>query len=174
MSAINPASFASPTLGLQAPSGIGPGAVGLGRAGAGNGNGSSNADRRPNQQQEQQGSYAGSNPTSRSFPPAFSQPFASERSIAANNAYPPSAYPYSAYGAFGAARTGAAGYVGGGMMPSIDAYAGFPPTADYQTMQGRFPSPHSTPSAQDSKTPSSGTQNEWLGGAFQSLSLNSR
>ncbi|KAK7948910.1 uncharacterized protein PG986_009796 [Apiospora aurea] len=127
MSAINPASFASPTLGLQAPSGIGPGAVGLGRAGAGNGNASSNTDRRPNQQQEQQAPYAGGNPAGRSFPPAFSQPFASDRGIAANNAYPPSAYPYSAYGAFGTGRTGAAGYVGGGMMPSIDAYAnGFP------------------------------------------------
>jgi hypothetical protein len=32
MSAINPASFASPSLGLQAPSGIGPGAVGVSRA----------------------------------------------------------------------------------------------------------------------------------------------
>jgi len=31
MSAINPASFASPSLGLQAPSGIGPGAVGVSR-----------------------------------------------------------------------------------------------------------------------------------------------
>ncbi|KAK8103083.1 chromatin regulatory protein Sir2 [Apiospora sp. TS-2023a] len=39
---------------------------------------------------------------------------------------------------FGAARLGAASYFGGGMVPSIDAYAtGFPPTADYETMQGR-------------------------------------
>ncbi|KKY38056.1 putative psp1 domain-containing protein [Diaporthe ampelina] len=45
MSAINPASFASPSLGLQTPSGIGPGAVGVGRGGS--------SDRRQNQQQEQ-------------------------------------------------------------------------------------------------------------------------
>ncbi|KAK7973315.1 hypothetical protein PG988_007449 [Apiospora saccharicola] len=39
--------------------------------------------------------------------------------------------------AFGTARLGAASYFGGGMVPSIDAYAtGFPSTADYQTMQG--------------------------------------
>ncbi|KAJ2987824.1 hypothetical protein NUW58_g4298 [Xylaria curta] len=70
MSAINPASFASPTLGLQAPSGVGPGAVGLGRAG-----GSNNADRRANQAQESQGAFANANPTGRSFQPTFSAPF---------------------------------------------------------------------------------------------------
>ncbi len=47
MSAINPASFASQPLGLQAPSGIGPGAVGVGR-------GASNPERRPNNSQPAQ------------------------------------------------------------------------------------------------------------------------
>lgn len=53
MSAINPASFATPT-GTLAPSGVGPGAVGLGR-------GNGNADRRPNQApaQDQQATYPG-------------------------------------------------------------------------------------------------------------------
>src|ERR1700709_2852474 len=51
MSAINPASFASPSLGLQAPSGIGPGAVG--------GNRTTQTERRPQptEQQQQQQSY---------------------------------------------------------------------------------------------------------------------
>ncbi|KAL2753706.1 hypothetical protein ACRALDRAFT_2044053 [Sodiomyces alcalophilus JCM 7366] len=47
MSAINPASFASPTLGIQAPSGVGPGAVGIQR-------GTHNPERRQNLQQQQQ------------------------------------------------------------------------------------------------------------------------
>lgn len=174
MSAINPASFASPTLGLQAPSGIGPGAVGLGRGGGGNGgNGPNHNERRPNQQQEQQATFAGGGAGARSFQPTFNQPFGSERSMVANNAYPASAYPYSAYGAFSAAgRSGAMGY--GAMMAGMDPYGGaFPSSTDYQSMQARFPSPHGTSSVQDAKSPTAGASNEWLNN-FQSLSLNTR
>lgn len=172
MSAINPASFASPTLGLQAPSGIGPGAVGLGRGGGG-GNGPAHNERRPNQQQEQQASFAGGGAGARSFQPAFSQPFGPERSMAANNSYPASAYPYSAYGAFSpAGRSGAMGY--SAMVAGMDPYGGaFPSSTDYQSMQARFPSPHGTPSGQDAKSPAAGASSEWLNN-FQSLSLNTR
>lgn len=68
MSAINPASFATPTTGLQPPSGIGPGALRLGRA--------SPSERR--QQQQEHLAY-GDLGASRSSHGAFGQPF--DRSV---------------------------------------------------------------------------------------------
>jgi len=64
MSAINPASFATPTAGLQPPSGIGPGALRLGRA--------SPSDRR--QQQQEHLPYGGLG-ASRPSHGSFGQPF---------------------------------------------------------------------------------------------------
>jgi hypothetical protein len=172
MSAINPASFASPTLGLQAPSGIGPGAVGIGR---GTGSGAANAERRQNQQQESQAPFSGNNSSGRPFQSPFGQGFPSDRSVVSGSAYPPSGYPMSAYGAFGiGSRASGAPYVAG-MMPGVDAYPGgaFPQAADFQSMRARFPSPHDSTAAQDSPVPVVSGQNEWAG-AFQGLSLNSR
>ncbi|KAH9898784.1 hypothetical protein F4778DRAFT_197153 [Xylariomycetidae sp. FL2044] len=170
MSAINPASFASPTLGLQAPSGIGPGAVGLGRGG-----GSNNTERRQNPQSEAQGNFSGANTSSRAFQPSFSQSFnATDRSSIASSAYPPTGFPYSAYGAFGGApRSGAVPYVPG-MVQAMEGYsAGFPQPGEFPpSMRARFPSPQAAPSPQDQGTPIPG-QNEWVN-SFQGLSLNSR
>jgi hypothetical protein len=171
MSAINPASFASPTLGLQAPSGVGPGAVGLGRAG-----GSNNADRRANQAQESQGTFANANPTGRSFQPAFSAPFnATERPSVAGSSYPPAGFPYSAYGGYSGAPR-AANYMPG-MLQTMDTYsAGFPQNGEFQpTMRTRFTNPHDAPSSheQAQAQPSLAAQNDWVG-AFQGLSLNTR
>lgn len=131
MSAINPASFASPTLGLQAPSGIGPGAVGVGRS-------SSTTDRRQNQSQQQQqqenqqAAAAAFSPSVQlargGFPSAFPGPFGTpvEQApppTAAAPAYSPAAAPaayapYAAYSAFGNAAAALAGRGGGGGPPA--------------------------------------------------------
>lgn len=171
MSAINPASFASPTLGLQAPSGIGPGAVGLGR-----GSGSANTERRSNPPQDSQGAFTSPGAAGRPFQPPFNQPFGGpDRPSVASSAYPPSGFPYSAYGAFSSApRSGAVPYVPS-VMQGMEAYPGgfsqpgeFPPS-----MRTRYPSPHTAPSPHDQSVPNMTGQNEWVG-AFQGLSLNSR
>ncbi|KAI1780463.1 hypothetical protein F4818DRAFT_6164 [Hypoxylon cercidicola] len=172
MSAINPASFASPALGLQAPSGIGPGAVGLGR-----GNGANNTERRSNQPQESQGAFSGGGATSsRSFQPSFTQPFGGpDRSPMGGSSYPPSGFPYSAYGAFsGAPRSGAVSYVPG-VMQGLDSYpTGFSQAGDFTpNTRARYPSPHTAPSPHDQSVPPMTGQGEWVG-AFQGLSLNSR
>ncbi|KAI0147100.1 hypothetical protein GGR57DRAFT_266174 [Xylariaceae sp. FL1272] len=169
MSAINPASFATPTLGLQAPSGIGPGAV----AGPGGRGGGSNTDRRTNQAQEPQSAFANANPTSRSFQPTFTSPFnAADRPAVAGSAYPATTFPYSGYGGYGGAPR-ASGYMPG-VMQTMDAYAGFPQNGEFPaTMRARFPSPHDA-SAPHEQTPTSlAVSNEWAA-AFQGLSLNTR
>ncbi|KAI0406309.1 hypothetical protein F4802DRAFT_606296 [Xylaria palmicola] len=170
MSAINPASFASPTLGLQAPSGVGPGAVGLGRA-----SGSNNADRRTNQAQESQGTFTNANPTGRSFPPAFNPFTATDRPSAGGPAYPPTGFPYSAYGNYaGAPRAQAAGYMPG-LIQTMDTYGGgFPQNGEFPpTMRARFANPHDSSSSHDQAQPGLVAQSEWVG-AFQGLSLNTR
>ncbi|KAI1825721.1 hypothetical protein F4861DRAFT_163099 [Xylaria intraflava] len=169
MSAINPASFASPTLGLQAPSGVGPGAVGLGRVGSSN-----NTDRRANQAQESQGTFANANPTGRSFPQTFGTPFnTADRAPANASAYPSTGFPYAPYMNYGGS-TRAASYMPG-MMQAMDGYGApfsqngeFPPT-----MRARSSNPHDSPSPHDQSQPSLATQNDWVG-TFQGLSLNTR
>ena len=167
MSAINPASFASPTLGFPAPSGAGPGAVGVGR-------GSSPAERRQNTQQESQASYGAPGQAGRGAQSSFGGPFGSDRAVVPGSAYPVANYPYNPYGAFGAAaRTGAVPYAPG-MMSSLDAYVGaFPPSGDY-TGRGRFPTPQGSGTQHDPNTaPALSPQADWMG-TFQGLSLNSR
>lgn len=101
MSAINPASFASPTLGIQAPSGIGPGAVGAGRA-----PGSGERRQQSHQAQEQSSQAFGQAPqVARGFRPAFSQPFGGDRQVPPASAYPAANYAFGGGGAFGNART---------------------------------------------------------------------
>lgn len=167
MSAINPASFASPTLGLlQAPSGIGPGAVGVTRP-------STTSERRQNQQQDPQPNYSSTGQSNRAYPGAFGQPFAPERAPGTGSAYPAPNYPYSPYGAFGnAARLGTVPYVSG-VVPGLDAYpTGYPRSADFQGLQGRFPSPPGGGQHEPSVSPLA-AQTDWVA-ALQGLSLNSR
>lgn len=166
MSAINPASFASPSLGLPAPSGIGPGAVvnrGLATAG-----------RRQDNQQEGQNAFSAPGQADRAVRPAFTMPFA-ERAVAPNQNYPATNFPYNPYSAFAnpAARAGAMPYAPG-LVQGVDAYANaFPQGGDFAG-RGRFPPPQSTtPAAQDQAVPALGPQADWVG-SFQGLSLNSR
>ncbi|CAM1504142.1 Fc.00g017330.m01.CDS01 [Cosmosporella sp. VM-42] len=171
MSAINPASFASPTLGIQAPSGIGPGAVGVGRASGAN-------DRRQNQQPQEQHPSGGFGPGSRDargFRPTINQPYGIDRVIPPASGYPPSGYPYTQYGAFGNVR-GNAPYMPGA-SPNMDGFPGGPfqqPGDFHQMRNNRFPTPHSGPSPAPHSQGISpvAPQNDWVG-SFQGLSLNS-
>jgi len=165
MSAINPASFASPTLGLQAPSGVGPGAVV---------NRSTASARRQEPQQESQPAYSGSNQTGRGAQSSFANRFNADRAVVPGTNYAGANYPYNPYGAFGnAARAGAMAY-SPGVMQGLEQYAGaFPQTADYAA-RGRYPSPQSAAgSIQVPALSSHGAQADLLG-SFQGLSLNSR
>jgi hypothetical protein len=165
MSAINPASFASPTLGLQAPSGVGPGAV-VNRSAA--------SARRQEPQQESQPTYSGASQAGRGVQPSFGAPFNADRAVAPGSNYPATNYPYHPYGAFAnAGRAGAMPYTPG-MVQGLDAYAGtFPQTGDFAA-RGRYPSPQSAAGAQhDQAMPALGAQADMLG-SFQGLSLNSR
>ncbi|KAI9753815.1 MAG: hypothetical protein M4579_004996 [Chaenotheca gracillima] len=87
MSAINPASFASPSAGLQAPSGIGPGALGLQR--------NSPYEQRPQQDSSVYGGLGGY----RAFPPNYAQPLenAPERTTQANRSPIPYAYAFAPF-----------------------------------------------------------------------------
>jgi hypothetical protein len=166
MSAINPASFASPSLGLQAPSGIGPGAVGVRSA---------QTERRPPSEQP---SFGASQP-SRGYPSAFSpQPYTSpaERGTLPP-AFQPSAYTYG-YSPFGASPRNI-GVSPGGYVPMPDPFGTFPTPTDYQGLPARFPSPHaSTPNLDGNEygrqSGGLGTPNENWVGAFQGLSMNTR
>ena len=165
MSAINPASFASPTLGLQAPSGVGPGAV-VGR-------GAATTTRRQDSQHESQSAYPGSGQAGRGAQPSFAPSFNADRAVAPGSNYQVNNYPYNPYGAFAnGARTGAMQYPG--MMQGLDAFAGaFPQGADYAG-RGRYPSPQPGAGSQHDQAVSAlGPQADLLG-SFQGLSLNSR
>lgn len=193
MSAINPASFASPTLGIQAPSGVGPGAVGAGRS-------SGHNDRRQGQQQPQAASAQqqpqsqqnqesmGATPTSitsqgspapRGFRPGLNQQYGNDRANGQSyQGYPSANYGYPQGGAFGNARTNAP--YGQATSPGVmDNYSGanFQHFGDFQASRNRFaspqtgtsPNPHSQAMAPLSPM---GQQNDWSA-AFQGLSLNS-
>lgn len=176
MSAINPASFASPTLGIQAPSGIGPGAVNANRGASGN-------DRRQNQQAHephQASAFTAGARDGRGYRPTFSQPFGNEGRLQQQqqqqtSGYPPSNYPsYPQFGSpFANPRTNV-GY-GPGATASLEGYpgAGVPQLGDYQSMRQRFPNPQSGPSPVPHSQAASplAPQNDWVGG-FQGLSLN--
>jgi hypothetical protein len=166
MSAINPASFASPSLGLQAPSGIGPGAVGVSRP--------TQSDRRP--QQAEHPSY-GVPQAGRGYQGVFAQPFTSslERGTMAPTTFQPSGYTYG-YSPFTAAPRNVA-VSPSGFVP-MDPFGGFPAPADYQGMPPRFPSPHGTAPTHDNEygRGSNGipTPNETWISSFQGLSMNTR
>lgn len=165
MSAINPASFASPTLGLQAPSGVGPGAV-VNR-------GPASSARRQDSQQESQSTY-GSGQASRGVQPSFSTSFAADRTLAPGSNYPVANYPYAPYGAFGNAGRPAVVSYAPGMMQGPDAFVGISPQGGDYAGRGRFPSPQPPAGSQHDPTMSAlGAQADLLG-TFQNLSLNSR
>lgn len=171
MSAINPASFASQPLGLQAPSGIGPGAVGVGR-------GAATTERRPNQQPEQPAaSFSAGRPTSRGFqaPGLSQQAFGAERA-GAPAGYPPSFGYGGPYGAFGNVNVPRAAGVsfGPGGMPSADAYppAGFPQPGEYPGGLSRLPPGQAGSRPHDQGMSPLSAPGDWVN-TFQSLSLNS-
>lgn len=157
MSAINPASFASPSLGLQTPSGIGPGAVGVGR-GVPN-------ERRQNHQQEQQPTFSSSSAAARPFSAAFVSPFGTERPTAP---FSQPTYPSNYLGFANVSRPAVGAYT-----PSVDPYATAFPGGDYQLRSRGFPPPTTTAASQEQPVSPLTTQNDWAS-SFQGLSLNSR
>ncbi len=168
MSAINPASFASPTaLGLQAPSGVGPGAV-VNRSAA--------SAHRQESQPEPQPTYSTSSQAGRGLQQSFASSFNAERAAAPGSNYPSTNYPYHAYGGgFGnTARPGGGMQYNAGMMQGLDALGGnFQQAGDF-TGRGRYPSPQSAAASQhDQGIPSLGAPADLLG-PFQGLSMNSR
>lgn len=170
MSAINPASFASPTLGIQAPSGVGPGAVGAGRAAGTN----ERRQQNPLAAQEPQAAYAPNAQAGRGFRSNVNPLYTGERGPAAPNAnYAGVNYAYGQQGgAFGNARANVP--YGQTMSPSMDGFAspGMQQMGDFQSMRHRFPTPGSIPSPSHSQMSPIGQQNDW-NAAFQGLSLNS-
>lgn len=170
MSAINPASFASPSLGLQAPSGIGPGAVGITRPNQG--------ERRA--QPQEQPTYGASSQVSRVY---LGGPFAdtTERSQQPSGSYqqPNYAYGYSSFAAPRSSTMSAAGYPSN-VMQNVDSFSPFQATADYQqTMPSGFlPSNAATASHTGGEYVRQGNghppgNDAWIN-AVQALSLNSR
>ena len=184
MSAINPASFASPTLGLQAPSGIGPGAVGVGRG---------TQDRRPNTaaatEQTNAPSFSypahtqngGQHGAQRVIRPSNSHSSFSEQAAIGPAAYgitPASNYPqYAAYSPFGGApRPDAVPYAQNMMSPMDHFQSAYSQPADYQMGRGRFSQNqggNGHNGHQDQSFAPSGSQTDWSN-AFQNLSLNGR
>ena len=188
MSAINPASFASQPLGLQAPSGIGPGAVGVGR-------GAPASERRPaqpsepiQQVQQIQPAYAAAPAAHGGYPGGMSPQPPSGAGVGPPGAgnYPASfSYgPYSAFGSvprasgLGYGQPGMPGGGGGAVSNAGDAYGmGYGSLQnEYHMMRGRFPNGNGQPDgAQNGHTQSQsisplGPSPEWLA-TFQSLSL---
>lgn len=174
MSAINPASFANPTLGLQAPSGIGPGAVGVGRG---------SQERRQNTAATTEHVAAFPSQTQnagqRVIRPSNSHPSFNEQHVASQATYgiAPGPYPpYSPYNPFGGApRPGAIPY-GQNMMQPMDQFqSGYAQPTDYQMGRGRY---HLNPAGNGLHDQSvsplpMGSQTDWAN-AFQGLSLNGR
>lgn len=168
MSAINPASFASPSLGLQAPSGVGPGAVGVGAVNRG-------SDRARGQQQEVFTPTRGGNGG-----------YGQERGAVSPMSYqqtPQSGMSYG-YGAFNSPSSFASsppmssasfgrnsgGYGGG--MPQIDPFVAFAPEYGMGMMGGSYMHPGQEQEGEYRQGGSPG-QPAWIG-SFQSLSLGSR
>ncbi|KAK3989550.1 hypothetical protein QBC44DRAFT_81536 [Cladorrhinum sp. PSN332] len=170
MSAINPASFASPTLGLQAPSGIGPGAL-IGRAAG------PTAGRRQDAQQDNHPPYSGTAQAARGAQLPIPMPFGPDRAVAPAPNYPIANYAYNnqyAGGFANAARPGGMPYASG-MISGLDAYGGTFPQGDFAG-RGRFPASQATaaPQQHDQNGPSlDGPPAGWIN-SFQGLSLNSR
>lgn len=167
MSAINPASFASPTLGIQAPSGVGPGAVGAGRSSSGG------ERRQTHQAQEQQsGAYVQGPQAARGFRAPFPQSFGGERPAATASGFLAANYAYGVGGVFANPRASAS--YAPSLLPGLEGFShnGYHQAGDFQSMRQRWqasqgvssPGPHS-------QGISPLPQNDWTAN-FQGLSLN--
>jgi len=173
MSAINPASFATQPLGLQAPSGIGPGAVGVGRA-------SVLPDRRPTSSQEPAPitpTYPAAATTGRAFQGNTGAPFGNDRvnlSTGGHNAQPFSYAPsYNGFGGGNVPRAPGMSY-GAELAQGPEAYGAFPQATEYQGLRSRYPNPQAGMlHHEQGMAPHAAAQDPWVG-TFQSLSLNSR
>lgn len=173
MSAINPASFASPTLGIQAPSGVGPGAVNVGRGSGG--------ERRQNQPQPQQlpsqdnqsMAFAQPQQANRGFRQPYAQQAVTDRNAATGLLHNQPNYGFGPPGGFGMNRANPS--YPSNVSPNMEGFstAGFQ-QPDFQTMRHRFPPgsvPSPGPSHSQTLSPLS-PSSEWTGG-LQGLSLNS-
>ncbi|CZT08754.1 related to suppressor protein PSP1 [Rhynchosporium graminicola] len=156
MSAINPASFASPSLGLQAPSGIGPGAVGVTRA---------QPERRP--QVPEQPAYP---QPARGYQGVFAPPFTPSLD---RNIMPPATFQPPGYG-YGYSPFNAAPRVQSSFVP-LDQYGGFSSQPGYQGLPNRFPSPSAPTDPNDFGRHAGNipTSNDGWVTTFQGLSMNS-
>jgi hypothetical protein len=178
MSAINPASFASPSLGIQAPSGIGPGAVGANRQ--------SQIDRRPASQQQQQQQqqqehaiYHSHNPPNRGYQAAAGTGFGTlvERATVTptGSQQPGFTYGYPPFAGGPRNSSSPMGVYAPNMLPQMDSFGSFTTASEFSPLPGRFPSPQSVAVAQDTNEYSrqgNGTDG-WMN-SFQGLSLNTR
>ncbi|OBT74874.1 hypothetical protein VF21_06783 [Pseudogymnoascus sp. 05NY08] len=169
MSAINPASFASPSLGLQAPSGVGPGAVGANRQ--------TQVERRPQQPpQQEQPSFNALNQGARGYKPGAAnafQPTLDKPSVSPTSFQQPFTYGHSAFTP--AARNGPGNYGPNMMQQQMESFSQFPTAADYHGVPDRFLPSHTTGNGQDPGDFSRpvGDNEGWMN-SFQGLSLNSR
>ncbi|KAG5952355.1 hypothetical protein E4U53_001037 [Claviceps sorghi] len=162
MSAINPASFASPTLGLQAPSGIGPGAVGVNRT-----HGGERRQTAQTQSQDQQ-----TQPLGRSYRPAFTQSFVGDRGISSASTYPHANYAYG-NGPFSNNRGNVTSYVPNLSSGADNDAGGFALQGDFRAMGQSFAGAQKLPSPSRHVAGASpiSSQHGWTA-AFQGLSLN--
>jgi hypothetical protein len=174
MSAINPASFASPSLGLQAPSGIGPGAVGVSSRPA-------QVERRS--QQQEQAPYNNIAQTNRGYQSGSAGNFSNshDRSHLQSSGFQQPNFSYG-YSTFAAAPRNAAASLGGyvpNLLPQIDPFSTFTAPPDFQPMTTRFPSPHGVGLSRETGEFSRQggghpTANDSWMNSFQGLSLNTR
>jgi hypothetical protein len=172
MSAINPASFAAPSAGLQAPSGVGPGAVGVRNV---------VPDRRL--QQQDQTSQFGSRNYGTAYGQSFPVPVTQALIPQPQQPLYPSASNDFAYGysPFGAAPRSMNSmntinsFNPGMMQQHMDPFGatGYITPPNYQQNTARYPSPHGG-MLQDDFTRQANTGGEGWMNAFQGLSLNSR
>jgi hypothetical protein len=174
MSAINAASFASPSLGLQAPSGVGPGAVGISRP--------TQPERRS--QQQEQPTYGNLAQSGRGYQGAHTGTFPNQPD---RNPLPPTGFPQPSfaygYSPFTAAPRSITASIGGyapNMLPQIDPFPAFAASGGgYGSMPARFPSPHGIGIVHDANEFARQGNGQppgndgWMN-SFQSLSLNTR
>lgn len=159
MSAINPASFANPSIGLQAPSGVGPGAVGVRNV---------LPDRRT-QQQDQAQQYGG-----RNYDTGYNQSYATggstDRSLMPPPSYPPQANEFG-YGYPGYAPRNM--NYNPAMMQQMDLYpnSGYSTPSTFQPGPGRYPSLHGGGLGQDNYARQNNGGDAYISN-FQGLSLN--
>lgn len=164
MSAINPASFASPNIGLQAPSGIGPGAIGVTRVTNGQG------DRRT--QQEPSSNYGTTVFGGRPYTGPAGSSFATSLDASSINASPfqPSPYSFNAYSPFGNVAPRTSGGTIGSFQPNIDPYSAYGSTPDYHRFSSGQLDGNDYARMNGSPLPGS---DAWLS-QMQGLSLNGR